>query len=65
MVFGHIVIIFGNTKVITGYDKWANSKGVTLNRMLRVTSTSEPTVNSRVVSFCLKVFSFKLALFCS
>ena len=36
---------------------------VTLNRMLRVTSTSEPTVNSRVVSFCLKVFSIKLQLF--
>ena len=27
---------------------------MTLNRTLRVTSTSEPTVNSRVVSFCLK-----------
>ena len=28
--------------------------GMTLNMTLRVTSTSEPTVNSRVVSFCLK-----------
>ena len=27
---------------------------MTLKRTLRVTSTSEPTVNSRVVSFCLK-----------
>ena len=35
---------------------------MTLKRTLRVTSTSEPTVNSRVVSFCLQ--NVEIILYC-
>ena len=37
---------------------------MTLKRTLRVTSTSEPTVNSRVVSFCLKNITIIDDAFC-
>ena len=44
---------------------WGNigeTLGMTLNMTLRVTSTSEPTVNSRVVSFCLQ--NVEIILYC-